>query len=63
MNATIAAVLTALVSLLGAVPELIADVKAIVAAFEGKGAPAAGSLAAQVLADTQPLVDKLKAAK
>lgn len=48
------------VELLKDAPELIQEVEHLITVFKGGGQAPAGSLAAKVLADTQPLVDKLR---
>lgn len=53
-----------LIAGLGAAPELITDVKQIIAAFEAGGASAAqGLLAPEVLAEMAPMYEKLLAGK
>lgn len=61
MSATlIATILSLLMEVLKAAPELVSDVKALIDSFEGKSTPPAGSMAAQILAQTQAGADKLK---
>lgn len=56
-----AAVLGAVLALLKAAPELVADVKALIAAFEGGGASAAqGLIASKVAQDTAALEQALQ---
>lgn len=56
-----AVILPFIIELLQAAPEIVSDVEKIVAAFKGNPDPvAAGSLAKQMITDTQALVEKLE---